>query len=73
VIAAAGLAGALLLMIAGLTWSARLAHVGHLELRRRQTLQRVRGFLAAQDAMGAPLPDGLRHDPGTASGRAGLG
>jgi hypothetical protein len=31
VIAAAGLAGALLLMIAGLTWTARLVHVGNLD------------------------------------------
>ncbi len=30
-IAAAGLAGALLLMIAGLTWTARLVHVGNLD------------------------------------------
>ena len=57
---AAALAGVVLFIAAGLIWSARLVHVGNLdaqatrrgaemELRRRQSLERVHAVLVAED------------------------
>jgi hypothetical protein len=37
---------------------------GGLELRRRQSLERVRGFLVAEDALAPPRRDGQRPRPG---------
>jgi hypothetical protein len=43
---------------------------GGLELRRRQSLERVRGFLVAEDALPPPRRDGQRPRPGATPGLA---
>jgi hypothetical protein len=46
---------------------------GGLELRRRQSLDRVHGFLVAEDALPPPRPDGQRPRPGATGPRTGRG
>ena len=61
-IIAAALAGVIVLMAAALIWAARLLYIGNLdmqalaelELRRRQSLERVHAVLVAEQTLAAP-------------------